>query len=340
MIVSALRSFAVAALVLLLAGDSFVWTGPKASALTRAELEKAARRILSPYQYQNRYDYNVTAGVRLLLFWMSSDDIGDGYIEMGTDPCHPGTEAVQLLMGSDPLRAPFKINHWGAAAEVFRHDGTDVFFGFMKASKGGSALSAKREIEQAEQAKAYAFEGLISYTCAGESVSATVPIVSKVNLTMKQFEQTRSMVMDRLGRVETPRRLEKEKIACTRPQGFLFTVRGLIDDAIAGRKAPIDTCYLYNSHTYRLKLRECERVSEEHISIKRRGGRGEIERTYRDLVRARFRIENPRTDKETDFEILLGTSGELRGVPIEIRYQPNWWFRITLHLVGCRVSAP
>jgi hypothetical protein len=32
------------------------------------------------------------------------------------------------------------------------------------------------------------------------------------------------------------------------------------------------------------------------------------------------------------FDILLGTEGNLRGAPIQITYQPNWWFVVILNL--------
>jgi hypothetical protein len=30
---------------------------------------------------------------------------------------------------------------------------------------------------------------------------------------------------------------------------------------------------------------------------------------------------------------LLGTDGELKGVPVQIRYQPNGWFQVALNLL-------
>ena len=38
------------------------------------------------------------------------------------------------------------------------------------------------------------------------------------------------------------------------------------------------------------------------------------------------------TGKPVNFTILVGTKGELRGVPVQIRYQPNWWFQVVLNL--------
>jgi len=33
------------------------------------------------------------------------------------------------------------------------------------------------------------------------------------------------------------------------------------------------------------------------------------------------------------FDIVLGTDGSMRGAPIQITYQPNWWFQVVLNLV-------
>jgi len=35
---------------------------------------------------------------------------------------------------------------------------------------------------------------------------------------------------------------------------------------------------------------------------------------------------------KTTFDIVLGTEGNLRGAPIQISYQPNWWFQVVLNL--------
>jgi hypothetical protein len=32
------------------------------------------------------------------------------------------------------------------------------------------------------------------------------------------------------------------------------------------------------------------------------------------------------------FTLLLGTRVALRGAPVQIRYQPNWWFQVVLNL--------
>ena len=39
------------------------------------------------------------------------------------------------------------------------------------------------------------------------------------------------------------------------------------------------------------------------------------------------------TGRKVYFTILAGTEGSLRGIPVQIRYQPNWWFQVVLNLV-------
>jgi hypothetical protein len=38
------------------------------------------------------------------------------------------------------------------------------------------------------------------------------------------------------------------------------------------------------------------------------------------------------TGKKVNFTLMVGTQGALRGVPVQIRYQPNWWFQVVLNL--------
>jgi hypothetical protein len=37
--------------------------------------------------------------------------------------------------------------------------------------------------------------------------------------------------------------------------------------------------------------------------------------------------------RENAFTILLGTQDPVRGVPVQIRCQPNWWFQVVLNLL-------
>jgi hypothetical protein len=54
--------------------------------------------------------------------------------------------------------------------------------------------------------------------------------------------------------------------------------------------------------------------------------------TYPDLLQLDFVYTHKLTGKKVYFTILAGTEGPLRGVPVLIRYQLNWWFQAVLNL--------
>jgi hypothetical protein len=55
--------------------------------------------------------------------------------------------------------------------------------------------------------------------------------------------------------------------------------------------------------------------------------------TYKDMLQADFVSVHQATSKRVYFTIVLGTQGALRGVPVQIRYQPNFWFQVVLNLL-------
>jgi hypothetical protein len=60
--------------------------------------------------------------------------------------------------------------------------------------------------------------------------------------------------------------------------------------------------------------------------------KGWLENTYDELLETDSVSCEPATGNKTSFSILLGTQGALRGVPVQIRYQSNWWFQVVLNL--------
>jgi len=121
--------------------------------------------------------------------------------------------------------------------------------------------------------------------------------------------------------------------ACGRREGFLESVAELVDYSIEGRKPPSSVCYFYNGVQHQLTLTQATRVPSETVRLTLRDEPHEYVRTYHDLVLARFENFNQTTKQRTGFELLLGTKGNLRGVPVQIRHQPNWWFQAVLNLM-------
>ena len=48
------------------------------------------------------------------------------------------------------------------------------------------------------------------------------------------------------------------------------------------------------------------------------------EQNYDEVAQADFVSQHQRTGKRVYFTLLLGKRDALRGVPVRIRYQPNW----------------
>ena len=119
---------------------------------------------------------------------------------------------------------------------------------------------------------------------------------------------------------------------CSRRRGFLSTTEELLERSLTAEKTPVSLCYIYNARPYTLTLQRVIPIATKavRITLKEKGRR--INQTYRDIKESQFQIYNQESGAKTDFSVLLGTTGELRGVPVQINYQPNWWFQIVLNL--------
>jgi hypothetical protein len=281
----------------------------------------------------------MTVKLRLLFFWIGRDDVGGGYIRRSVGQSDPNLELIEVLFGSDPEKAPRRINRWGAGTEVVRRAaGADraveasAFIGFMKKSKGDTASKMESELK-AEQAQGrYLFQAILSRVDPSRALSEVLPFSSDKDFDIHQLEAARDTLFAQFS--EGPlRRLEgPSRLTCGTTRGFLATLQQLIDQALAGRPAPLSSCYIYNVRSYTAVLERLSRVKERTVRIKFRPDGREASRTYHDLLAARFQVRRHDSDERTSFEILLGTVGPLRGVPVQIVYQPNFWFQVVLNL--------
>ena len=78
-----------------------------------------------------RHHYAISARVRpLLVFWISRSGVGDAVVTKRQGPSETG---YSLLIGSDPDRAPRRINRWGYINEEMR-GGEATLIGLMTES--------------------------------------------------------------------------------------------------------------------------------------------------------------------------------------------------------------
>jgi hypothetical protein len=294
-----------------------------------------------PVHVNQDLDYIMTGRVRLLVFWAGKDDVGGGYIRRGVLAQDPASDVIELLIGSDPAKAPRAINRWGAASEIahkgaccLRDSESSVFFGFMKVSKGSSVSEMEKELAHEKGGGDFSFSAIINQGDRNGNFARVVPFSSSTDFTINQFDQAKSMVFERLlGSDGRLKQVESKQVqGCGRQEGFLETVADLIDVAMQQHPASVSLCYLYNGEQHQLKLEGATPDPAESIRLSLRQEPHEYVRNYRDLILARFEDQNRTNQKKSNFELLLGTKGELRGVPVQIRYQPNWWFEVILNL--------
>ena len=308
----------------------------------QASFQEALKWVRSQPRIRTEYNYVMTVRLRFLLFWVKRDDVGGGYIKLGDVAEDPRLQVVQLLFGSDPAKAPRGINRWGAATEIAQRasssdadPASSVFFGFIKPSKGGSVSAMQRELFAESQGGQYLFESTLGRVERGRALATGGPFYTDHDFNLHELEQAEQVAIRELG--DGPnrniRRLEgPSQLSCERAGGFLSTILQLLDGSVQGGRTPGTLCYVYNAHQYTATLESAHSVAERTVHVALREGGPAIDQTYRDLRQMHFRVLRQDTGGETDFDMLIGASGRMRGVPIQISYNPTWWFQVVLNL--------
>ncbi len=290
-------------------------------------------------------NYVMTARVRLLFFWAGKDDVGGGYIRMGVSKTDPRQELLQVLFGSDPAKAPRAINRWGAGTEVVWHKDPAIhpaktddvtasaFFGFMKSSKGKSISEMQEELRKEKNGGEHQFTGILSRVESGRAISLVVPLASSEDYNLHQYAEAEPIMLEKLSTSDSPPRTLDSPPGCPRAGEFLGAVSQLDDAAIEGVKAPRSLCYVYDAQVDVLTLERLEPVRKLDVKVNSAKGGTLTQNSYDQLLQADFVSANQVTGRRVYFTIVLGTQGALRGVPVQIRYQPNFWFQVVLNLL-------
>jgi hypothetical protein len=262
----------------------------------------------------------MSAGVRpLLFFWIRAGNVGGARIlwRQGED----GRRGYELLIGSDPLRAPRKINRWGWEREDVGPEGATLV-GLMRKTDEDSFEEARTEVAR-DGRGGYVYKSIRAHVIDGEArVENTVLRVPR-DYTYRDLAELQSLFA-------APDLGPANRRAAALPEGtfpgFLFAVSDLVDRAVeaalaAGPRrrllAGAEATFTFNASLYDLRLR-----STEWLAAATYGGR-----KYERLVR--LNMEHFNRDKKTRerFVLVCPTEGPLARVPVFIEYHPKWWFR-------------
>jgi hypothetical protein len=268
-----------------------------------------------PAPLLKEHRYRMSAAIRPLLFWVGDKDVGGARIVWRGDG--GGRTGYEFLLGSDPDRTPRRINRWGWVREdAFPSGATQV------------GLMRKTDEESIEQARAQVgFEGEYIFKVIHTEVSGGMAraenSVFRVARDFTYYDL--SELLDVVGRrSQPPASVNSAALPEGTHAGFLLAVAEVVDRAVAAAAGTpqellhgVTTRFNFNAIVYVLTLRST--TWEDH---KEYGGR-----RYDRLARLDFESYNPKLRTTERFTLVCGTEGELKGVPVYVKYQPKWWFR-------------
>jgi len=316
----------------------------------RQPIDEALLWVRNSPQHPLQYDYSMTARVRLIFFWAGKDDVGGGYIRRGISAEDPHQEFFQVLFGSDPQKAPRAINRWGAGTEVSWHkdpvglsQADDVtasaFFGFMKSSQGKSAGEMQAELQREKEQGLHAFTGILSRVEPFRALSLKVPLESNTDFTLHDYDSAEPVMLQRLSDSAQPVHSLNDAARCPRSAEFLATVAELMDAALRGQAAPVARCYIYDAQENTLTLEKIAPVDSLPVTLHGPNKTVLLNTTHKNLLQLDFVSSHKLTGKNVYFTLYAGTQATLRGVPVQICYQPNWWFQVVLNLLPEKTPA-
>lgn len=259
--------------------------------------------------------YVMSGAVRPLLFWVNREDIGLARIvwRRGSD----GSRGYELLVGTEPARAPGSINRWGfVTEEALGSDGS-----LLALMTGSQQTSFDNEAAAAAQ-RGGDFQAVATRVESGTAEWRLSRVRTAERMTVHDVGAVIESVQ------QGPRDVVQQRsvTAATRP-GFLIAVADLLEMARtaaapargkAGATPRIR--YVFGDQVYEMHVR-----SAEAGSLPFRGASTPVLKTA-------FETRTLATGARTQFVVTAGTTGELAGVPLEIEWQPRWWLRVRLRL--------
>lgn len=263
--------------------------------------------------------YTLSGHIRPLLFWMGRDNVGLGRItwRKGAD----GSRAFELLVGTEPSRAPRSLNRWGYISEEVSGPN-----GHLLALMTGSDESSYDQAEkQANRGSSQGdFRAIRGRVQDGAAVWRVARVSTPSALTVNDVDAT----LARVGRETSAAPARDSRVAANVRPGFLVAVAELIDRAVEANSAHRDLRtvagsrieYVFGQRAYELQLRDVDAETFGSGASARRA------------LHTSFEIRTLATGDRSKFEITCGTEGDLKGVPLLIEWQPKWWLKLGLHL--------
>jgi hypothetical protein len=270
-------------------------------------------RPAAPVTAEHRY--RLSAAIRPLLFWIGKSNVGGARIVWRADG--EGRKGYELLLGSDPARAPRRINRWGWTREDA--DGPRATMtGLMNRSEDDSLDQAKASLQSKGS---YLFKLNRANVEGGSARAEATTLYAPQDYTFRQLD-------DLLRFAEAAKPSPRVRTGTLPPgthPGLLFALADLVRAGVAAARVPQSAGprprtvqYTFNAGVYDLTVSSWQRVERAVYGT----------RTYEKLVRLEFESRNREKGTTERFVFACGTEGDLAEVPVFVRYQPKWWFKV------------
>jgi len=284
--------------------SGFVGAGTDVSSGVPTEIPGRALPVV------RQHTYRMAGKIRVLLLWVGRDDVGSGVIKWrgsGDD------RAIELLIGSDPTRAPSQLNKWGYLVEAMR-GGESSVVGLISQENDDRLSDVKADLKTRKDQRAFdTIRGLVG----GEGIARVGTLYAPSHLTYHDADTV-------LNRVLADSSLPVKRLARrdhVRP-GFLTSLTELINSSIEKKQDNKRLQYIHGDRLFELRLLESTPLTR----FERDG------HTWQNVIRARFETAEAGSRSGTRFELVYGASGALSGIPVLISYQPKWWLQVDLVL--------
>lgn len=269
--------------------------------------------------------YRMAGRIRPLLFWIGKDDIGLARITWRT--ADDGARAYEMLVGTDPAKAPRAMNKWGYIAEEVNGSGGRLL-ALMTGNDAASYSEAAADVER--PGGTGDFRAIVGHVANGASAWKTARIATTTAFSIHDVDSA-------LGRIRedaTAGAPGQQPLPHGARPGFLVALADLIERGAgltpgtpAARAALAQRVrYVFGQGTYDLSLRSARAetlVLDGHSLA---------------VIRSSFEITTLATNARTRFDVLFGTGQGLENVPVAAEWQPRWWLKVELRLLGATTS--
>ena len=274
--------------------------------LRAAELANPPRAVPAPCDVKADVEqhYTVTGRVKLLLIWTGRREVGQARFARAESS---DGRRLTLLVGTDPDRAPMRLNRWGYIAETTCNAETLVW-GVMTESNEQSVEEAKARRDDQPRLPLRTIRSRVSAT---EAATETSTIIPTRTVTYRDLDDVLTMSPSTKGgrNIAVPPQAES---------GFLHAVTSLMQEsARTYRSAPkppagLYRLYVYGGTLYDMTLHRSRQTDNP------------------DELESDFSVRNRTTSAITQFQISYAMSGSNPGVARRIVYRPRWWLELEL----------